>query len=70
MNRGDSLNTALHIWGYFKDIASDREKERFFSNIEKYKEGKISLRTIKNNLWKMAVKYDEPYLLNSYYFNE
>ncbi len=65
---GNSINAALHIWGYFKEAASDREKDSFFKNIEKYKEGKISLRTIKSILWKMAVKYDRSYLLSSYYF--
>ncbi|MDD3839775.1 MAG: UV DNA damage repair endonuclease UvsE [Clostridia bacterium] len=67
-NIGYSINAALHIWGYFKEIASDNERDIFFNNIEKYKQGNISIRPIKNDLWKMSVKYDQSYLLNSYYF--
>lgn len=65
---GNFINAALHIWGYFKDEATDKEVNIFFNNIEKFKLGKVSLKTIKNNLWKMTVKYNKPYLLNSYYF--
>jgi len=65
---GNSINAALHIWGYFKKKATDREKNSFLNNIEKYEQGQTSLKTIKNNLWKMAVKYNQSYLLDSYYF--
>ena len=49
----NSINAALHIWGYFKKKATDREKSSFLNNIEKYEQGQTSLKTIKNNLWKM-----------------
>lgn len=65
---GNSINAALHIWGYFKKKATDREKNSFLNNIEKYEQGQTSLKTIKNNLWKIAVKYNQSYLLDSYYF--
>jgi len=65
---GNSINAALHIWGYFKEIGADKEKTNFLKNIENYKQGKISIKTIKNSLWKMAVKYQQLYLLDSYYF--
>lgn len=65
---GNSINAAMHIWGYFKDIASDKEKNDFFKSIEAYKQEKISVSPIKNKLWKMAGKYNQSYLLNSYYF--
>jgi len=65
---GNSINAALHIWGYFKDTASDKEKSRFLKSIDAYQKEKTSIRTIKNSLWKMAVKYEQSYLLDSYYF--
>ncbi len=65
---GNSINAAMHIWGYFKDIASDKEKNDFFKSIEAYKQEKVSVSSIKNKLWKMTVKYNQLYLLNSYYF--
>lgn len=65
---GNSSNAAQHIWRYFKDIASDTEKENFRRNLQKYQQGKITVGPIKDNLRKMAVKYHKTYLLNSYYF--
>ncbi|NMF07019.1 UV DNA damage repair endonuclease UvsE [Clostridium beijerinckii] len=65
---GNSINTALHVWGYFKNLADDKEKLNFLKSIEDYKNGKVSIKLIKNKLFKMAVKYNESYLLNSYYF--
>jgi len=65
---GNAINAALHIWGCFKKIASDKEKMSFMKIIDEYKNGKAAISKIKNSLWKMAVKYEEQYLLNSYYF--
>jgi UV DNA damage endonuclease len=65
---GNSINAAMHIWGYFKEIASDNEKNKFHKSIEDYKQNKITIGSIKNNLWKLAVKYNQTYLLDSYYF--
>jgi len=65
---GNSINALLHVWGYFKNISEDKEKNSFYKSIGDYKEGKTSISAIKNKLWKMTVKYNQPYLLNSYYF--
>ena len=65
---GGCVNAAMHVWGYFKDSASITEKNRFLQYIEDYQQEKISIQTIKNHLWKLTVKYQEDYLLNSYYF--
>jgi len=65
---GNAINALLHVWGYFKNISEDKEKKSFYKSIEDYKQGKISISAIKNKLWKMTVKYNQLYLLNSYYF--
>ena len=65
---GNVINALMHVWGYFKNITEEKEKNSFFKSIEDYKQGKISVSVIKNKLWKMAVKYNQVYLLNSYYF--
>ncbi len=65
---GNSINAAQHIWGYFKDDATDKEKTAFLKKLDLYKEGKKSIKTIKSSLWKMATKYNQRYLLDSYYF--
>lgn len=64
----NSINAALHVWSYFEDTASEKEKIKFFKIIERYKQGKVSILMIKNSLWKMAVNYKQHYLLDSYYF--
>lgn len=65
---GNSLNASMHIWGYFKNRADEREKKAFLKSVEDFRQEKISISTIKKKLWKMALKYNEAYLLNSYYF--
>ena len=65
---GNVINALMHVWGYFKNITEEKEKNSFFKSIEDYKQGKISISVIKNRLYKMAVKYNQVYLLNSYYF--
>lgn len=65
---GNSINAAQHVWGYFKDNATDKEKSQFLKSIENFEQGKASIRAVKNILWKMTVQYQQPYLLDSYYF--
>lgn len=61
---GAFINGAQHVWGYFKDRASEKERQEFFSLCENDPEPV----KIKNFLKRMAVKYQEDYLLQSYYF--
>jgi UV DNA damage endonuclease len=68
INLGNSLNALMHVWGYFKNKADEKEKKSFLKSLEDFKQEKISIGTAKKKLWKMAVKYNEVYLLNSYYF--
>ena len=67
-NVDHSINAAQHIWGYFKISASEKEKNNFLKSMERYKQGTVSVKLIKNILWKLAVKYNQSYLLDSYYF--
>lgn len=66
---GGAVNAAQHVWGYFKEYASDKEKESFLKNMMLLEKGKISTQRIKKQLWSMAEKYKQTYLLNCYYFN-
>lgn len=65
---GSAVNGALHVWGYFKNIASEKEKASLLKNIKAYEEGEVSLNKVKNLLKKLTKKYQEDYLLDSYYF--
>ncbi|MGX7393648.1 UV DNA damage repair endonuclease UvsE [Carnobacterium mobile] len=67
-SQGHQLNAASHVWGYFKDQAIESEKKKYLSYIESFKKGTYSINAVKGLLLKMAEKYDNEYLLNSYYF--
>ncbi|MDR7855222.1 UV DNA damage repair endonuclease UvsE [Tissierella sp.] len=67
-DKGSFENAAMHVWGYFKQSATGKEKENFFKQLEKYKQDEASIKTVKRFLKKLAEKYEEDYLLNSYYF--
>lgn len=62
-NEGDFKNTLLHIWGYFKDKSTEKEKDRFFEQLNQKK-----LYRAKQFLYKLSKKYKIQYLLDSYYF--
>ena len=65
---GNVINAAQHVWGYFRDIASDHEKQGFLKCTEECRQGDSGATKLKRLLWKLTEKYQEPYLLNSYYF--
>jgi len=68
IDKGAQQNAALHVWGYFKDRCTISEKKNFHKRLEGFIQGTTELQTLKNYLWKMSEKYNEEYLLNSYYF--
>ncbi|MGC8979398.1 DUF1722 domain-containing protein [Caldisericum sp.] len=37
--KSNAVNTALHICGYFKDIASQKEKEIFLKKLGQFENG-------------------------------
>lgn len=65
---GDFLNGALHVWGYFKTTATQREKLAFQHAVDEFRFSETAVRSFKNMLYKLAVKYSQEYLLHSYYF--
>ncbi|HZK33040.1 MAG TPA: UV DNA damage repair endonuclease UvsE [Tissierellaceae bacterium] len=66
---GNSINSTQHIWGYFKSYATKIEGNKFEKYLERYKKGTLSINALKNLLWEMTIKYNEEYLLKSYYFH-
>lgn len=65
---GSAANAAEHVWGYFKDKASDSEKRRIRNSIEKIPLDVSATVLVKKQLLSIARKYEENYLLNGYYF--
>ncbi|NLB62367.1 MAG: UV DNA damage repair endonuclease UvsE [Clostridiales bacterium] len=68
INKGNAVNAAQHVWGYFKNKATKFEKNRFDQLMKKYLSDDSSLTSLKNYLRRIARKYNERYLLNGYYF--
>ncbi len=62
--KGKYINAYEHIYGYFKNKASDDEKQQFKSLIKAYEEGAISNIEINEYLLKLAQTYHEEYIIN------
>ena len=65
---GGAENAARHVWGYFKNKATSKELKAFEKSMENYRNGTGSLATVKRQLFKLAMKYEEKYLIQSLYF--
>ncbi|SDH60468.1 UV DNA damage repair endonuclease UvsE [Desulfosporosinus hippei] len=64
----NSLNAATHIWEFLNSISTEKDNSSFSKVLKSFKLGKTSLTTIKNFLWRFAVKYEDESILGSYYF--
>ncbi|MER2002700.1 MAG: DUF1722 domain-containing protein, partial [Carnobacterium inhibens] len=65
---GTAVNAASHVYGYFKKDATEKEKAGFLKQLEKVEQANGSIKALKKILWNLAVLYNQPYLLQSYYF--
>lgn len=63
-------NAFEHVWGYFKNIATDDEKEVFLNVLNEYRKASISRSNVYEILYAYAQKYQVKYLLDSYYFED
>lgn len=68
VQKGSAVNAAQHVWGYFKNKATQAEKSRFERMLKKFHSDEVSLASLKNCLYGIAKKYNEDYMLNGYYF--
>lgn len=62
------LNAAVEVCNSIINKVSEREAEKFNQNIKSFKQGVIAKSKIKNNLWRLAVQYNETELMSSLYF--
>ena len=69
IEKSNAINAASHVWGYFKNLAEEKEKKKYDSYMQLFEKGTYSLNAVKNLLLKLAVKYNSTYLLESYYFH-
>lgn len=68
-DRKQQVNALEHAWGYFKKIATDMEKVRFFELLGRYRHEHEELKNVKRYLQRLSRKYEMTYLLNSYFFD-
>lgn len=66
----NELNAFEHIWGYFKNKADQKEKRLFLRDMDRLKAGLTSSKSLGKQLWKLAEKYQENYLLSSYFLKQ
>lgn len=62
--RNNYINTFQHIFGYFSDCLSDKEKAFLLDRFAKYRADKIHINTILNMLRSYAIQHNHDYLLN------
>lgn len=67
-SRGNAVNAAMHVWGYFKHQATASEKRQFEKMLALFESGTSGLVPVKRMLERLAVRYEVDYLLHSYYF--
>lgn len=65
---GSAINAAQHVWGYFKDAATVRQKVDFAKTLDAYSSGQLPLASVKRRLHALAENCGQGYLLESYYF--
>ncbi len=62
-NESNFHNTLMHVWGYLKEKASEKEKNRFFDLINSKQ-----MYNAKKFIYNLSKKYKIKYLIDSYYF--
>jgi uncharacterized protein YbgA (DUF1722 family)/uncharacterized protein YbbK (DUF523 family) len=63
-NRNTYINTFMHIFGYFSDELTSREKAFVLDRFQKFKEDKIHISVVTNMLRTYVIKYNLEYLLD------
>lgn len=64
-SKKDFHNAILHVWGYLKKEASEREKQGLFALLEEYMEGENSQDAVIQYLNALLKKYPNQYLEES-----
>ena len=62
------MNAASHVWGYFKDLVTEKQRNGFGKSLDGYRTGTAGLGQVKRKLYALAMEYGQEYLLESYYF--
>ncbi len=66
-NSGNAVNAAQHVFGYFKNKATQAEKNAFDKLLLEVEKGMKKPEALPKKLLALAEKYKEDYLLDSLY---
>jgi len=67
-DKGRAVNALEHVWGYCSDLATQTETKRYQTLRDDYLRGSAKLEQVKRLLYRLSLKYQQDYLLRSYYF--
>lgn len=67
-DRGVAINAYQHVSGYFKQSWDAKQKAEFQVLLERYRSGEIGSHEIKKVLREEAIRINERYLIDSYFF--
>lgn len=62
------IEAAFYVWEELIEYVSEKEYNLFYLTLNKFKKGEVGLIGVKNYLRKIAGKYNQRDLINSYYF--
>lgn len=62
------INASEHVWGYFKNDATIKEKHKFKNLLDTYSNQMKKKQHIKHFLFRLSKKYNKGYLIDSYFF--
>lgn len=65
---GSFRNAAQHVWGYLAPHATERERASFTALMTRFERSEAGAAAVKRRLHLLAERYDQTYLLESYYF--
>ncbi len=68
-DKGRAMNAMEHVWGYFSTLATPAEAKRYQAKRDRYHNGDASLSEVKRELYRLSQRYQQDYLLGSYYFS-
>ncbi|MEG0375813.1 MAG: UV DNA damage repair endonuclease UvsE, partial [Raoultibacter sp.] len=65
---GTFRNAVQHVWGYVSNLATEQERASFAKLMDRFEHGDATGATVKKRLATLAAKYNQTYLVDSYYF--
>lgn len=68
-NRGEMINCAMHLWGYFKRVATSEEKQQYVAILLSYQEKIVTQENLLQFFKEMLTRYPNRYLENSSILN-